>query len=125
MSRNVSMQFGKSGGVVQNRPGFKFIRGGEVTDNTAEVLSFEPGGIYVLYAKAFRQDTGAYYGLYCYVIAAPEEELYGTTASAHINWTSGGGISITWNSDSTVTLTQSSATYNFRYALYRVDGQGS
>lgn len=125
-SRNVSMQFGKSGGVVQNRPGLKFIRGGEITDDTAEVLSFAAGGMYVLAIKVWNASTGAYRGHGMYFVAAPEEDVFGTVAVARATVATGGTVSvtITANSDSTLTIVQSSSTYNWRYALYRIDGQG-
>ena len=126
MSRNVSMQFGRSGGVVQNRPGWKFIRGGEVTDDTTEVLSFAPGGLYILVVKVWNASTGAYRGHAMYFIAAPEEDVFGTVAIARATAATGGTISLTLtnNSDSTLSIVQSSSTYNWRYALYRVDGAG-
>lgn len=124
--RNVSMQFGRSGGVVQNRPGWKFIRGGEVTDNTTEVLSFAPGGMYILVVKVWTASTGAYRGHALYFIAAPEEDVFGTVAIARATAATGGTVSVTLtnNNDSTLSIVQSSSTYNWRYALYRVDGNG-
>ena len=126
MSRNVSMQFGKNGGAVQNRPGWKFVRGGEVTDETAEVISFAPGGMYVLAVKVWTASSGAYRGHALYFIAAPEDEVFGTVAVARATAATGGTVSVTItnNSDSTLTIVQSSSTYNWRYALYRIDGQG-
>lgn len=124
--RNVSMQFGKNGGTVQNRPGLKFLRGGEVTDDTAVVLSFSPGGIYVLITKEWNASTGAYRGHRASLIAAPEEDVFGTVAPASIVMaaSTNAGVTFTHNNDSTTTIKQSSTTYNFRYALYRVDGSG-
>lgn len=126
MSRNVSMQFGRSGGVVQNRPGWKFIRGAEITDDTTEVLSFAPGGLYVLVTKEWNASTAAYRGHHAYMIAAPEEDVFGTVAIARGNMyaSTNAGVTLTNNNDSTLSIKQSSATYNFRYALYRVDGAG-
>jgi len=126
MSRNVSMQFGKNGGAVQNRPGLKFIRGGEVTDETAEVINFAPGGMYVLAIKVWNASTGAYRGHALYFVASPEDEVFGTVAVARATAATGGTVSVTItnNSDSTLTIVQSSTTYNWRYALYRIDGQG-
>ena len=124
--RNVSMQFGRSGGVVQNRPGWKFIRGGEITDDTTEVLSFAPGGLYILVTKEWNASTAAYRGHHAYMIAAPEEDIFGTVAVARGNMyaSTNAGVTLTNNNDSTLSIKQSSATYNFRYALYRVDGAG-
>lgn len=120
------MQFGRSGGVVQNRSGWKFIRGGEVTDDTTEVLSFAPGGMYVLVTKEWNASTSAYRGHHAYMIAAPEEDIFGTVAIARGNMysSSNAGVTLTNNNDSTLSIKRSSATYNFRYALYRVDGAG-
>lgn len=124
--RNVSMQFGKNGGPVQSRPGWKFMRGAEIVDDTAEVLSFAPGGMYILAVKVWNASTGAYRGHALYFIAAPEEDVFGTVAVARATAATGGTVSvtITANSDSTLTIVQSSTTYNWRYALYRIDGQG-
>lgn len=119
------MQFG-AGSTISNKPGLKFIRGGAVLDDTAEVLSFVPGGIYVLFTSEWNATTGAYRGHHAYLIAAPQDELFGTTAIARISMASStnNGMTLTNNSDSTLTLKQASTTYNWRFALYRVDGQG-
>lgn len=124
MSRSVSMQFGKSGGVVQNKPGLKFLRGADVTDNTTEVISFAPGGMYLLAIKVWKADTGAYRGHALFFIAAPEESVFGTVAIARATAATGGSISVnmTNNNDSTLSIVQSSAAYNWRYALYRIKG---
>lgn len=123
---NVSMQFGKNGGTVQNRPGLKFIRGGEVTDGTAVALSFAPGGIYVLFTKEWVVSSGAFYGHRAILLTAPENDIFGTTGMTRSSMaaSSNSGVTLTHNSDSTITLNRSAATYAFRYALYRVDGQG-
>lgn len=126
MSRSVSMQFGKSGGVVQNKPGLKFLRGADVTDNTTEVISFAPGGMYLLSIKVWKADTGAYRGHALFFIAAPEESVFGTVAIARATAATGGTISLTLTdkSDSTLSIVQSGAAYNWRYALYRIDSSG-
>ena len=127
MSRNVSMQFGRSGGVVQNRPGLKFIKGAEMTDSTAtDVLSFSPGGLYLLFCKEWNASTSAFRGARVIYIAAPEEDIFGTTAisRANVYASTNSGVTLTNNNDSTLSIKQSSATYNLRYALYRVDGSG-
>ena len=98
-SRKVSMQFGKSGGTVQNRPGLKFIRGGEVTDGTAVVLSFAPGGMYLLFTKERNASTGAYRGHHARVIATPEEAVFGSVIvnSGVLFSSSNAGVSFTAN----------------------------
>ena len=126
MSRKVSMQFGRNGGVVQNRPGWKFVRGGDVLDDTTEVLNFAAGGIYILVCVQWTADGGARQGRQVSLICAPEEELYGTVASTREALVTGGTarVSYTLNADSTLSIVQSSAAYNWRYALYRVDASG-
>ena len=126
MSRNVSMQFGRNGGVVQNRPGWKFIRGGEIVDGSAEVFGFAPGGLYILAVAAWNQSTGARNGRQLNYICAPEEDVFGTVAPTRDSIVSGGTARYTYtaNSDSTLTLSASSASYGVRYALYRIDGAG-
>lgn len=126
MSRNVAMQFGRNGGVSQNRPGWKFIRGDRILDDSTVVLSFAPGGMYILAVKVWTASTGAYRGHALYFIAAPEEDVFGTVSIARATAATGGTVSVTMtnNNDSTLSIVQSSAAYNWRYALYRVDGAG-
>lgn len=119
---NVSMQFGKSGGTIQNKPGLKFIRGGEVTDNSSVVLSYEPGGMYILFCKEWNVSTNVYRGHRASLVATPENALFGTTAVASLvlAQSTNSGVAFTHNNDSTTTIRATSATYAFRYALYRV-----
>lgn len=126
MARNVSMQFGRSGGIVQNRPGWKFIRGGEILDGTSEVFSFAPGGMYILAVESWNASTFARNGRQLNFICSPEEDIFGTVAVTRDSIASGGTARYTYtaNSDSTLTLSASSASYGVRYALYRIDGAG-
>ena len=126
MSINVAMKFGRNGNPGQNRPGLKFVRGGEIPDDTTVVLDFVGGGLYVLAVKVWNADTGAYRGHCLYYIAAPEDSVFGTVAIARVAFASGGTISLTLtnNADSTLSIVQSSSTYNWRYALYRLDSSG-
>lgn len=126
MSRNVAMQFGRNGGVAQNKPGWKFIRGDRILDDSTVVLHFAPGGMYILAVKVWTASSGAYRGHAMYFIAAPEEDVFGTVAIARATAATNGTISVTLtnNNDSTLSIVQSSSTYNWRYALYRVDGNG-
>lgn len=127
MSINVAMQFGRNGRAVQNRPGLKFVRGGEIPDDTTVVLDFVAGGLYVLAVKVWTASTGAYRGHSLYYITAPEDSVFGTVAIARTTFATGGTMSVTMtnNADSTLSIVQSSAKYNWRYALYRVDGNGN
>lgn len=121
---SVSMQFGRSGGVVQNRPGWKYIAGGEVTDNTTVTLSFAPGGIYILISDQWTAADGTRQGRQVYLICSPEEDVFGSSAITREALITGGTarVNYTNNADSTLSLVQSGASYAWRYALYRVDG---
>lgn len=125
-TRNVSMQFGRSGGVVQNRPGWKFIRGGEILDGSAEVFSFAPGGMYILAVESWNASTSARNGRQLNFICAPEEDIFGTVAPIRDSIVSNGTARYSYsaNNDSTLTLSASSSSYGVRYALYRIDGAG-
>lgn len=119
---SVAMQFGRAPTTVQNRSGMALITEGEITDETVDTLEFEEGGFYVLYTKESNASSGAYRGHHAIAIAAPEEALFGTVAVAHGNMyaSANSGVTITYATDSTVTIARSSATYAVRYALYRV-----
>lgn len=121
-NRNVSMQFGKSGGVVQNPPGIRHISSGEIVDDATVTFEFEPGGIYVLFTKEWTASTGAYRGYRGILITAPEPEVFGTTSCTRTQFGNyaNTGITLTWNNDSTLSIKQSATTYNWRYSLYRV-----
>jgi len=126
MSRNVTMQYGRNGGVVQNRTGWKFIKGGTIIDNTTEILSFAAGGIYILVCVQWTASDGTRQGRQISLICAPEEEKFGTTACTREAMATGGTarVSYTLNSDSTISIKQTNASYNWRYVLYRIDGEG-
>lgn len=118
----IAMQFGRVPTPAQPRSGMALITEGEITDETVDTLEFEEGAFYVLYTKEFNASTGAYRGHHVIAIAAPEEALFGTVAVAHGNMyaSTNNGATITYPTDSTVTIARSSATYAVRYALYRV-----
>lgn len=122
MSRSVSMQFGKSGGVVQNSPGIKYISGGDIVDDTTVILEFAPGGIYLLFTTEWTASSGVFRGHRASLITAPEEKVFGTVAVARSSMAASqnAGVSITLNNDSTLSIKQSSTAYNWRYSLYRV-----
>lgn len=122
MPRNVSMQFGRSGGATQNIPGLKLVQSAEVLDSSTVTLEFEPATIYLLFLKSWTASTMAYYSHHIMVIATPEEDVFGTVAVARGNAyaSTNNGVTVTNVNDSTVTLKQNGTARNFRYALYRV-----
>lgn len=120
----LSVQYGGAGSVVKNTQGIKFVRGGVVIDNTTEVFEFEPSGIYIFICVQWTASSGARQGRQISLICAPEDELFGTVASTREAMATGGTARVTYtlNSDSSLSVTQTSSAYNWRYVLYRVDG---
>ena len=122
MSNSLAMQFG-SGGRVNNLPAnIKLVASGEINDETTVTFTPEAGGLYLLATKEFNASTGAYRGHRLHVVAAPETDYFGSAACQRINTlhSDNAGVTITYVSDSTITLVRSSATYAVRYALYRM-----
>ena len=122
MSRDVSMQFGRAGTPAKNRPGWKYISGGEIDDGSSVILSFAPGGVYILVSVQWTASTGARQGRQVSLVCAPEEPVFGTTAPTREALATGGTarVSYTPNNDSTLTITRTNASYGWRYALYRI-----
>ena len=122
----LSMQYGSPGNPVKNKLGIKFIRGATIVDDSTEVLTFDAGGIYILACVQWTASSGARQGRQISLICAPEEEVFGTTACTREAMATGGTarVSYTLNNDSTISIKQTNASYNWRYALYRIDGSG-
>ena len=122
MSNSLAMNFGSSGRANVPASGLRLIESGEINDATVVTLEFEPGGFYLLATKEYTVVSGAYRGHRLHVIAAPEEDVFGTVACVRINTlhSDNAGITITYVSNSTVTLAQNGTAYGFRYALYRM-----
>ena len=122
MSKSLAMQFGSSG-MVSNLPdNIRLIDSGEVTDGTTVTLETEPGSLYHVCTKEWNASTDAYRGHRMHVVAAPEEDKFGTVACERINTlhSDNYGVNIVYVSDSSITLTRSSSTYAFRYAFYKL-----
>lgn len=98
------------------------IHSGVISDGQSVTLTFAAGGIYELFSAEYTAATGAYRGHRMILIKIPEAQLYGSAAAAHVTVASGGssGVNITYNNDSSITLAQSSATYNVVYAVRAV-----
>lgn len=118
--RTSSRQFGTprylSGGQSS------IIYKGTIDDATVVELQLEAGGLYELFTAEYNASTGAYRGHRSRLIKAPEEELFGTTASATVNESAStnSGVTITMNADSSVSVSRSSATYAVKYVLRAV-----
>ena len=122
----LSMQYGSPGNPVKNKLGVKFIKGGTIVDDTTEVLTFDAGGIYILACVQWTASSGARQGRQISFICAPEQDVFGTAACTREAMATGGTarVSYTLNNDSTISIKQTDASYNWRYVLYRIDGQG-
>lgn len=114
------MQYGSAGKVDQRRSAI--IASGTIDDSTVVDITLDAGGVYELFTAEYNASTGAYRGHRSRLIKAPEEELYGTVASATINESAStnSGVTITMNSDSTISIARSSATYAVRYFVRAV-----
>lgn len=122
MSKILAMQFG-SGGRVSNLPdNIRLIDSGEVTDGTTITLEPEPGSLYLLFTKEFNASNDYYRGHRAVYIATSEESVFGTGASQHISVaaSTNSGVTISYLSNGSITLTRSSSTYAFRYAFYKL-----
>ena len=89
---------------------------------TTDTLTLEAGCVYLLFTKEYNHNTGAYRGAHIRYIVAPEEARFGTDAPSlgTVSSSTNSGVTITANNDSTVSIKQSSSTYDVRYALYKV-----
>ena len=123
---SLAMQYGTAGRVKPSKEGVRFIRGATIVDDSTEILTFEAGGIYILACVQWTASSGARQGRQISLICAPESELFGTVACTREAMATGGTARVTYtlNSDSTISIKQTNASYNWRYVLYRIDGQG-
>lgn len=112
-------------GDVQKGPmapqGLELLDAGTVLDDTTVELTFEPGGMYLLFCAEYTASSGAFRGQRIISIKAPESEKFGTTAIARGNVyeSSDSGVKLTYNNDSTLSIAQASSIFAVRYALYK------
>ena len=122
MSNTLAMEFGAVGKVNQGSAGMRMVVSGEINDETVFTFVPDAGAMYLLATNEWNASTGAYRGHRLHVVAVPEESKYGTVACQRINTlhSDNYGVSITYNSDSTIDIERSAATYAVRYAIYKV-----
>ena len=118
---NVAMRYG-SGVGAKVASGLTLVASGEINDETEVILEFSSGGEYLFFSHEYNASSDAYRGHRMLLIYTPEESVFGTTAisSGAAYGSSSTGITITNNSDSTMTIKRSAAAYAVRYALYKV-----
>lgn len=118
---SVTMRYGQRMSGQPGGGGMELISSGVVEPGDSVTLSLTAGALYLLAVKQYRFDTGAYRGINVLVVAAPEGDLFGTTAVAHASAASDGtNSSITYPANSTVVVAPSSNTHTVRYALYKI-----
>ena len=117
---SLAMQFGTAGRVDGRKT--SIVASGTIEDSSAADIILDAGGLYELFTCEYNANTGAYRGHRSRLIKAPENDLYGSVASATINESasSNSGVTITMNSDSTISIARSSATYAVRYFVRAV-----
>ena len=122
MSKQLAEEFGASGRANSNEAGLRLIVHGDIDDDSIATFSPAAGGFYLIATKEWNASTGAYRGHRLHVVAVPEESKYGTVACQRINTlhSDNYGVSITYNSDSTIDIERSAVTYAVRYAIYKV-----
>lgn len=101
--------------------GLDLATSGEITDSTPVILTFDEGGMYLLFVAEYRISNGAFRGQRVISIKAPESEVFGTTAvnRGTLYSSSDSGVTLTYNNDSTLSIAQASSAYAVRYALYK------
>ena len=117
---SVSMNFGNLGNANTESGGMELIEsgylGGENRDSiTINVSSHQ---MYILFTREITISSGAVRGFRAVLIARTESE---TTVSRGNLYASGNsGVTITADTDETITLVPSSTSYDVYYALYAV-----
>lgn len=112
----IIMQYGAENSAAAGQSG-AIIASGLIDDGTPITLEFEPGHLYELTTAEYTISNSAFRGMRQILIYAPESALFGTAALSHVNeaTSTNAGVTFTWNTDSTLTISQS--TYAVRYIL--------
>ena len=119
MSKKLAMRYGNPSEA--QTPDWLDYYGVIDTDDPVE-LTLDEGGIYNLYTLEYRVDTGAIRGYRQMMIVVPVGDSYGTTSVGHQSMASSTntGVTVTYESDSTITLARSSSSYEVRYAIQKI-----
>lgn len=129
----VSMQYGSGNYTAQNfimngggstGPAITFVTGNTLEDGTTtDTLPIEAGKVYLLFSVEYAHSSKTYRGGHVRYITAPQSDKWGSEQSqvGGIYGSSASGITITANNNSTVTVKQTSSTYDVKYSLYEVE----
>lgn len=118
----IIMRYGAPGDRAGAAGDDAIIYSGSIDNGGTVELTFEAGGLYQLFTAEYTISSGAYRGHRQINIKAPEAAVFGTVACAYqaAQASSNSGVSITYNTDSTITLAQSSTTYGVIYVVRAV-----
>lgn len=124
----IIMRYGTPGdraGAVTGESASAIVASGIINDGSSVVLTMEAGGLYELYTQEYAISNSVPRGMRAVLISAPEEGVFGTGAVSHVSIcaTSNAGVRINYNTDSTITLQQSSTAYAVKYYLVSVTAQ--
>ena len=121
---SVAMQYGAKGKATQILPSaLTFVMGDELDDGTTtDTFTPEAGGCYILFSVEWAHTSKTYRGSHVRYITAPHADKFGSEASqvGGMYGSSASGITITANADSTVSIKQTSSTYDLKYSIYKV-----
>lgn len=112
------------GGGGPTGPVISFVMSNTLDDGrTTDVFTPEAGCVYMLFSVEWAHSSKTYRGGHVRYITAPHADKFGSESSqvGGIYGSSASGITITANSNSTVSIKQTSATYDLKYAVYKVE----
>lgn len=133
---SIAMRFGSGGFANQNLiinegggggptgPTISYVTGNTLDDgSTTDIFTPEAGGVYMLFSVEWAHTSKTYRGGHIRYITAPHADKFGSEASqvGGIFGSSASGITITANNNSTVSIKQTSSTYDLKYAIYKVE----
>lgn len=112
----IIMQYGAPSSV-NNAKESAIIASGTIDDGNAITLELQAGHLYELFTAEYNKSTFVFRGMHKWYVYAPEASIFGTVAVSHVSEaaSTNSGVTITWNNDSTISLSQS--TYGVKYIL--------
>ena len=118
MSRTLAMRYGSANELPAN--GLEYF--GVLNDDDGVEMALEEGGIYMLYTSELNPNTGVVKGYRIHYILSPAGETFGTVAADHkaIVTSTNSYVTITYETDGTITLARANANTEVKYALQKI-----
>lgn len=117
---NTVMQFGNFGYKDTGKDGITLVEdgylGGENQDTV--ILDLSQHQMYILFTREIAISSGNVRGFRAHVIAKPEND--GAISRGAMYSSTNSGVTLTNNSDGTLTIKPSSTSYDVYYSLYAV-----